>query len=141
MQEVATVPHTLAQLSADRTEVAVVAVGRDSVRCDAGHRFGGAEERLGGRHVAVLAEQHINQVPVPVDSAIQAAPAPMYLQVHFIHVPAQPTLRRRRSMKDKRNQAFRSPHRVRIWECGLISLTTKPSLKIFPQAIAFVPRG
>src|SRR3954463_4083931 len=49
------VPHALAQLGADRAGVAVVAVGRDPVGCHSGHRFGGAEERLGGRHVAMLA--------------------------------------------------------------------------------------
>src|SRR3954447_9845196 len=58
------VPHTLAQLGPDRPGVAVVAVRRDPVRGDAGHRLGGAEERLRGSHVAVLAEQHVDQVPV-----------------------------------------------------------------------------
>src|SRR5215213_11590712 len=42
------VPHTFAQLGPDRPGVAVVAIRRDPVRCDAGHRLGGAEERLGG---------------------------------------------------------------------------------------------
>src|ERR1051325_5175792 len=40
------VPHILAEFGADRTGVAVVAVGRDPVRRHAGHRLGGAEERL-----------------------------------------------------------------------------------------------
>src|SRR5215203_3694329 len=57
------VPHSLAQLGADRPGVAVVAIGRDPVRRDAGHCFGGAKERLGSFHVAMLAEQHIDQVP------------------------------------------------------------------------------
>jgi hypothetical protein len=39
-------PHILAELGADRPGVAVVAVGRDPVWCDAGDRLGGAEERL-----------------------------------------------------------------------------------------------
>jgi hypothetical protein len=41
------VPHAFAQRGADGPGVAVVAVGRDPVRRDAGHRLGGAEERLG----------------------------------------------------------------------------------------------
>src|SRR3954465_2243481 len=39
------VPRILAQRGADRPGIAVVAVGRDPVRRDAGHRLGGAEER------------------------------------------------------------------------------------------------
>src|SRR4051812_17027051 len=45
------VPHILAQRRADGAGVAVVAVRRDPVRRDAGHRFGGAEARLGGCHI------------------------------------------------------------------------------------------
>ncbi len=63
----ASVPHALAQLGPDRPGVAVMAVRRDPVRCHTGHRFGRAEERLGCRHIAMLAEQHVDQVPVPVD--------------------------------------------------------------------------
>ena len=40
------VPHILAEFGPDRPGIAVVAVGRDPVRCHAGHRLGGAEERL-----------------------------------------------------------------------------------------------
>src|SRR3954471_1348576 len=65
------VPHILAELGPDRPGVAVMAVGRDPVRDHAGDRLGGAEERLRGRHVAVLTEQHVDQGPVPVDGAIQ----------------------------------------------------------------------
>ena len=53
--------------------------GRDPIRCHAGHRLGGAEERLGGCHVAVLTEQHAHECAGAVDGAIQVAPAP----VHF----------------------------------------------------------
>jgi len=75
------VPHTLAQRGADRPGVAVVAVGRDPVRRDAGRRLGRAEERLGGRHVAVLAQENVDQVPVLVDGAIQIAPAAVDLHI------------------------------------------------------------
>ena len=40
------VPHAFAQRGADRPGVAVVAIGRDPVRCHAGHRPGGTKERL-----------------------------------------------------------------------------------------------
>src|SRR4051794_15747241 len=48
------VPHAFAQRGADRPGVAVVAIGRDPVRCHAGHRLGGTKERLRGSHVAVF---------------------------------------------------------------------------------------
>src|SRR4051812_8095565 len=82
------VPHALAQLGADRPGVAVVAIGRDPVRCHPSHRFGRPKERLRGFHVAVLAEQHVDQVPVPVDGAIEIAPPPLHFQVCLIHIPA-----------------------------------------------------
>src|SRR5215207_6305500 len=72
------VPHTLAQRGAECTGVAVVTVGRDPARGHAGHRLGGAEERLSGRHIPVLTEQHVDQVPVPVDGAIEITPAPLH---------------------------------------------------------------
>src|SRR5215207_4847438 len=65
------VPHPLAQRGADRPRIAVVAVRCDPVGCYPGHRFGGAEERLGCRHIPVFTEQHVDQGPVPVDSAIE----------------------------------------------------------------------
>src|SRR3954451_617778 len=83
----ASVPHALAQRGADRPGVAVVAVGRDPIWRDAGHRLGGAEELLSGSHVAVLAEQHVDQVPVPVDGAIQIAPAAMDLYPRLPYAP------------------------------------------------------
>src|SRR3954454_18029902 len=82
------VPHTFAQLGPDRAGVAVVAIRRDPVRCHASDRLGGAEELLSGCHVAVLTEQHIDQVPGPVDSAVQIAPAPVHLEIRLIHIPA-----------------------------------------------------
>src|SRR5215213_6269270 len=82
------VPHTLAEFGPDRAGVAVVAVRRDPVRCHPGDRLGGAEERLGGCHIPVLTEQHVDQGPVPVDGAIEIAPAALHFQVRLIHVPA-----------------------------------------------------
>ena len=64
-------PHTFAQRGPDCAGIAVVAIGRDPVGCHAGHRFGRAEERLRRFHVAAFTEQHVDQVPVLVDGAIQ----------------------------------------------------------------------
>ncbi len=82
------VPHILAQLGPDRPGIAVVAIRRDPVRRDAGDRLGGAEERLCGCHVALFAEQYIEQRAGAVGGAIEIAPAPVHLQVCLIHVPA-----------------------------------------------------
>src|SRR3954462_157157 len=49
------VPPILAQRGPDRGGVAVAAIRRDPVPRHSGHRFGGAEQRLRGCHVAVLA--------------------------------------------------------------------------------------
>ena len=78
------VPHIFAEFGGDRAGVAVVAVGRDPVRRDAGHRLGGTKERLGGSPVPVLAEQHVDQGPVPVDGATEITPAPVHLEIRLI---------------------------------------------------------
>ena len=44
--------HAFVQFSPDRARIAVVTVRRDTRGSDAGHGFGGAEERLGRLHVA-----------------------------------------------------------------------------------------
>jgi hypothetical protein len=41
---------------------------------NAGHRLGRAEEGLGRRHVAVLAQHGIDEIAVTVDGAVQIAP-------------------------------------------------------------------
>src|SRR4051812_43603948 len=83
----ASVPHSLAQLGADRPGVAVMAIRRDPVRGYAGHHLAGAEERLSGCHIAVFTEQHVDQVPVPVDGTIEITPASMHLHIRFIDMP------------------------------------------------------
>ena len=80
--------HRLAQHRADRTGVAVVAIRGHPVRGDVGDRLGGSEERLGGGHVAVLAEHHIDQRAVAVNGAIQIAPLPVHLDVGLVDIPA-----------------------------------------------------
>src|SRR3954470_13403213 len=85
-----------AQLAADRTRVAVVAVGRNPIWGDAGHALGGAEERPGGLHVPMLAEHHVDQRAGAVDGTIQVAPATADLDVSLVR-PTLPRRRRRRS--------------------------------------------
>lgn len=69
------VSHTPAQLGPDRPGVAIVAVRRDPIRRHASGRLCGAEERLRRRHVAVLAEQHVDERAGAVDRAVEVAPA------------------------------------------------------------------
>jgi hypothetical protein len=64
------------QRGADRAWVGAVPIRGDPVGYHAGGRLGGAEERLGRRHVPVLAEHGVDQIAV-------AAPD---LQVGFVHV-------------------------------------------------------
>jgi hypothetical protein len=59
-------------------------------RRDAGYRFGGLEERLGGRHVAGLAQPDVYQRARCVDGAIEIAP-PAF-DVGFVDVPTAPNL-------------------------------------------------
>src|SRR3954470_24937855 len=61
------VPHRLAQLGADGARIAVAAVGGGSVRRYTRDGLGGAEERLRRRHVAAVAEQHIDERAGAVD--------------------------------------------------------------------------
>src|SRR5919202_227145 len=76
-----------AQRRTDRAWVGTVPVRGDAVRDDAGGRLGGAEERLGRRHVPVLAEHGVDQVAVAVDRTIQIAPAAPHFQIRLIHKP------------------------------------------------------
>jgi len=61
--EIATRPMSQepAELGPDRSGISVMAVCCDPVRGDAGHRFGGSKECLGGSQIAVLAQHDIDQ--------------------------------------------------------------------------------
>src|SRR5919202_2366561 len=80
-----------AQRRTDRAWVGTVPVRGDAVRDYAGGRLGGAEERLGRRHVPVLAEHGVDQVAVAVDRTIQIAPTAPHFQLHLIDVPRAPS--------------------------------------------------
>src|SRR5919202_5086398 len=76
-----------AQRRTARTWVGAVPVRGDAVRDYSGGRLGGAEERLGRRHVPVLAEHGVEQVAIAVDRTIQIAPAAPHFQIRLIHKP------------------------------------------------------
>ena len=78
---ISSMAHTLAEFGPDRPRVTVVPVGRHSGRGDTGDCLGGTEERLGGRHVARLAQPDVHQRTRSVDSAIEIAPAALDLDV------------------------------------------------------------
>ena len=63
----------------------------DLVGCHARDGLGRAEEGLGRRHVAVLAEHRVDQIAVSIDRPIQVAPPAPDLQVRLIHVPVAAT--------------------------------------------------
>ena len=80
--------YVSAQFSSDRPRVAVVSVGRDAGRGDAGDCRGRAEERLGSGHVACLAQHHVYQDTGAIDGAIEVDPAALDLEIGFINLPA-----------------------------------------------------
>jgi hypothetical protein len=63
--------YTRIHFSPDRARVTVVTVGRDTRGSDAGHRFGRSEERLGDRHVALLAQPDIDKGTRTIDGTIK----------------------------------------------------------------------
>jgi hypothetical protein len=67
--------YTRIQFSPDRAWVTVVTVRRDMRGSDAGHRFGRSEERLGCRHVALLAQPAVDRGTRTIDGTIKTAPS------------------------------------------------------------------
>jgi hypothetical protein len=63
-----------AELLGDGLGIAGVSVGGDPLGLDLGDRPGGAEERLGGGHIAGFAQVDVDQVAVTVDRAVRIAP-------------------------------------------------------------------
>jgi hypothetical protein len=88
--EIATRPmsHLPAEPGLDRSGISVMAVCRDPVRRDAGHRLGRSKECLGGSQVAVLAQHDIDQGAVTIDRPIQIPPLAAHSDVRFIDIPA-----------------------------------------------------
>jgi len=73
-----------AEFLGDGLGVAGVAVGGDLLGLDLGDRPGGMEERLGGSHVAGLAQVDVDQVAVAVDRPVEIAPCAGDFDVRLI---------------------------------------------------------
>src|SRR6185437_14549376 len=76
--------RAVAEFGLDRPWVAVVPVRRDPRRRDAGDRFGGTEECLGGRHLACFAQPDVHERAGGVDGAIEIAPATLDFDVRLV---------------------------------------------------------
>ena len=68
--------------------VAGMAFGGDLLGLDLSDRSGGAEECLGGSHVAGFTEINIDQVAVAVNRPVEIAPFAGDLEVGLVDVPA-----------------------------------------------------
>jgi hypothetical protein len=82
------VPDRSSERRADCPGIGAMPVGRHSVRPITYRRLCGAEEGLGGRHVAALAQHGVDQVSVPIDGSIQIGPFAPDLEVSLVGVPA-----------------------------------------------------
>ena len=98
--DVCPVPHHLAEFAPDRGWATIVTVGGKPVRQRSRHRPGGREERPGGRKVPALAQHHVYQGSIVIDSSIQKAPLAADRDLGFVGIPAatvRPYRRWRRS--------------------------------------------
>src|SRR4051812_40419801 len=77
-----------AEFVGDGLGIAGVPVGGDLLGLDLGDRLGGAEERLGGGHIAGLTEIDVDQVAVAIDRPVETAPFAGDLDVRLVDVPA-----------------------------------------------------
>ena len=77
-----------AEFVSDGLGIAGVPVSGDLLGLDLGDRSGGAEERLGGSHIAGLTEIDIDQVAVTIDRPVEIAPLTGDFDVGLVDVPA-----------------------------------------------------
>ena len=61
-------PNRFAQFAPDRSRVTVMTIGRDSIGDNPSHHPGRTKERLGGGEIAVLAQHHVNEGTIAVES-------------------------------------------------------------------------
>jgi hypothetical protein len=80
--------HCLPQHAADRSGIRAMAVGGHPVRAKARGGLGRAEEGLSRLHVAVLAQQGVDQVSVPVDRPIKVTPLTPDPQIRLVDILA-----------------------------------------------------
>jgi hypothetical protein len=81
------VEHPVAQGLADGARVGVMPFGRHLRGGTTDEVQGLREAALGRGHVALLAEQRVDEVAVPIDRAVQIASAPLHPQVRLVRVP------------------------------------------------------
>src|ERR1700722_3701396 len=81
-------PYTCAEDRPDRSWITVVPIRGHPVGRDAGDHLGGREKRLGGGHVAVLAEHHVDQRAGAIDGAVEITPLPVDFDVGLVNLPA-----------------------------------------------------
>jgi hypothetical protein len=96
-----------AEFLGDGPGIAGMAVGGDLLGLDLGDRSGGAEERLGGGHVAGFAEIDVDQITVPVNRPVQITPVTSDLEVGSTPMEGRPEI----SISSK-NQQFEAPQVV-----------------------------
>src|SRR5580700_5866824 len=84
--------HIISEFGPNCSWITVMPIRRHPGRREAGYRFGGLEERLGGRHVAGLAQPDVYQCARCVDGAIEIAPPALHFDVGFVDVPTAPNL-------------------------------------------------
>jgi len=86
------VGDVVAECLADSAWVGVAPVRRHPLRRVSGEVERLAEEAPGGTHVALVAQQRVDEVPLPIDRPVQGAPAPVDLDVGLVRVPLRADL-------------------------------------------------
>jgi hypothetical protein len=72
----------------NRTRIRVMPIAGHLPRSSVCNGESATEEALGRCHIPLRAEHGINQITLPVDSAVEVAPFPFDLYIRFIDVPA-----------------------------------------------------
>src|SRR3954470_19493600 len=104
-----------AEFVGDSLGIAGVPVSDDLLGLDLGDGSGGAEEGLGGGHIAGLTEIDIDQGAVAVDRPVEIAPFTGHLDVRLINVPAPLLARRLRRPSASRGASLASQSRTASW--------------------------
>src|SRR5271163_3372025 len=132
--------YTRIQFSPDRAWVTVVTVRRDTRGSDAGHRFGRSEERLGCRHVALLAQPDVDKGTRTIDGTIKIAPSTVHLDVCLVNVPAladppftpppevidEGRRQLRLPIANRLIAEFEAPDQEHLWQIAQARLVAKP---------------
>jgi hypothetical protein len=82
--------HLCPQLSFDRSRIRVMPVSGHPLWHTTGDGPRRAEERFGRRHISGLAQQHIDEIPIPINRPIQLHPPALHFAVGFVRIPTRP---------------------------------------------------